>query len=111
MTGEPEGPIDFNALAKEALAETYDPRAQRCWPWSHRWTMWEQAENAKGAFQTRRCTGCGYMQRARLHGGHVHSWKTIEKREIVREHGAIPTGVMYTLECRGCGELWKKVIG
>ena len=33
--------IDLRRLAEEAAREAYSPRAQHCWPWSHRWTMWE----------------------------------------------------------------------
>lgn len=44
-------------LAEEAAREVYSPRAQACWPWSHRWTMWRPWEDA--GLQRRRCVRCG----------------------------------------------------
>lgn len=60
-----EAPIDLKKLAEEAAREAYTPRAERCWPWSHRWTMWRPSVLAGGfvssSFQRRRCLRCGWI--------------------------------------------------
>ena len=50
--------IDLRRLAEEAAREAYSPRAQHCWPWSHRWTMWEP-NGRYSMYQRRRCVRCG----------------------------------------------------
>ena len=49
---------ELKTLAEEAVRTAYDPRAQRCWPWSHAWTMWKE-ESRFSYFQRRRCVKCG----------------------------------------------------
>lgn len=59
-------PLDeLRQLVNEASHESYDPRAKKCWPWSHQWTMWK--ERNKPGFvslkcQMRHCVKCGKMQ-------------------------------------------------
>ena len=56
--------VDLQKLVAEAMAETPDPRAARCWGW-HSWSMWQM-----GTFTTRfgdktqhrRCCRCGRWQ-------------------------------------------------
>jgi hypothetical protein len=49
---------DLRRLAKEAAREIYSPRAEKCWLWFHRWTMWE-ANYDGSLYQRRRCMRCG----------------------------------------------------
>jgi hypothetical protein len=51
-------PDDMKALVEEAQRTAYDPRARRCWPWSHQWTMWRPVRVLQ-VFQQRRCVRCG----------------------------------------------------
>jgi hypothetical protein len=56
--------VDFQRLAKEAAAETYSPRAQRCWLW-HQWTMWETKPSKTYnslVIAQRSCIRCGRPQ-------------------------------------------------
>lgn len=96
-------PVDFGALAKEALAETYNPRARRCWPWSHEWTMWETS--ADGREQNRRCIGCGRIQKNVLVKTCQHRWTTIERSKVWGSSREYPTGVVYIQKCDGCGKI------
>ena len=49
---------ELRNLVKEAAAEAYVETSSNCWPWSHRWTMWEQ-EVQYSMFQYRHCVKCG----------------------------------------------------
>jgi hypothetical protein len=56
---------DLRNLATEAAREAYDPRAARCWPWSHEWTMWK--ERIRPGYShisclARRCVRCGKIK-------------------------------------------------
>jgi hypothetical protein len=53
-----EEQIDLRRLAEQAAREAYSPRAEFCWPWSHRWTMWTR-ETRWSLYQRRRCVRCG----------------------------------------------------
>lgn len=57
-------PIDLKKLAEEAAATAYEPRAKKCFPWSHQWTMWEYVNSLK-LDQTRRCVRCGLRKEKR----------------------------------------------
>lgn len=57
-----DGTVDFRKLAQEAAAEVYSPRAGRCWPWNHQWSMWEIGPRPGFLFlqcESRRCLRCG----------------------------------------------------
>lgn len=55
-----------------------ETKAKKCWPWSHSWTFWQQAEgftHNRGTGQTedacvqvRQCTKCGFSQIEGLRG-------------------------------------------
>jgi hypothetical protein len=94
-------PIDFSKLAKEAAAESYNPRATRCWPWTHAWTMWQKIDH--GNKQERRCTGCGKVHIKVLSKAHEHTWKTIEMATMwSTPRGQLPIGWTYIQECIYC---------
>ena len=58
--------VDLRKLAEEAAGTVYDPRAKKCWPWSHRWTMWAVGRHPAyptiQAVDIRRCLRCGKTQ-------------------------------------------------
>jgi hypothetical protein len=62
--------LDFEALAKTAAAEHTVTDYARCWPWSHRWTLWMTCNRASDAStskgQQRRCVLCGKYQLVRF---------------------------------------------
>lgn len=87
----------LDKLIAETKEQTYDPRAQRCWPWWHTWTMWS---NISARQQGRRCVCCGLEQRRSL--PHLCVWVTGYKRDIT--HNAKPIGIVYYQHCDGCGE-------
>jgi hypothetical protein len=98
------GPINLKALIEEAAAETYNPRAKRCWWWSHEWTMWQA--DASGRSQTRRCVGCGRIARKVLAAGCSHSWVTESKHDIMDAKSSVTlrVGVAYYQRCICCGD-------
>lgn len=56
---------NLRELAEQAARETYSPRAKKCWPWSHAWTMWETHRRPGWPYdvcQMRRCVRCGKFQ-------------------------------------------------
>ena len=61
-----EDQVDLRKLAEEAAQAVYDPRAKRCWPWNHKWTMWQVGRNPTWprlyASDIRRCLQCGKTQ-------------------------------------------------
>ena len=101
MAEEPK--TDFQALAKEAAGEGYDPRAKRCWPWSHAWTMWEK--DGSGEWQTRRCVRCGKEKYHRLVKVHAHKWKCVREGPIMCEGRVNPVGHYEDQRCAVCGAL------
>ena len=55
-------------LVAEAMAETPDPRAGRCW-FTHRWSMWQTGVFVRQfgePLQHRRCCRCGKWRVATL---------------------------------------------
>ncbi len=99
-----EADFDFNQLAAEAAKTAYDPRARRCWPWSHEWTMWQE----EPAFQrqSRRCLNCGRMQASSLKRVCVHGeWTLLAKGNITSPGASKPSGHYWTRECGLCAEI------
>lgn len=72
---------DLDKLIEEA--QTYNPRAQSCWPWWHAWAMWGSVNVHQ---QSRRCVRCGLEQRRAL------------------AHACTVIGMVYYQHCNGCGE-------
>lgn len=93
---------DLDKLIEEAQAQTYNPRAQRCWPWWHAWTMWG-GDNARQ--QSRRCVRCGLEQRLAL--AHVCKWVTDHQRNVTNPDGHC-YGIAYYQHCDGCGDRRRK---
>ena len=58
MGDETSGLAELRRLAMDAAREAPTPRALKCWPWSHRWTMW-QPDFQGSICQRRRCLRCG----------------------------------------------------
>lgn len=99
--------IDFHKLAEEAKTHAYDPRAKRCWPWSHEWTMWER--DSTGREQSRRCLRCGKERIVTLTRTCVHIWKTYQKSEVWSEVGGkFPIGVAHMQQCAKCGDVRRR---
>lgn len=94
-------PLDFKALAEEAARTAYDPRAERCWPWSHEWTMWQP--NPGGRHQKRRCVRCGVSQGKRLSAVCAHDWRRIDDGRTTNKGGEI-IGFWYMYRCSHCCE-------
>jgi hypothetical protein len=105
MTDEP---VDFAALAAEAAKTAYDPRAKRCWPWSHQWTMWETERT--GRQQTRRCTGCGKTAVSQLRRTCDHEWRTLNAVSLFSrtDYGGkedLPFARALDQQCTKCGDI------
>lgn len=63
MVGEAN--ISIKNLIEEATREAYSPRAKKCWPWSHAWTMYKLGEHPTYrtiTVQSRRCVRCGRLK-------------------------------------------------
>lgn len=103
MTDEPK--IDFKALAKEAAASTYNPRAKRCWL-LHQWSMWETSPDQRT--QGRRCLKCGKIQRNTLEKVHTHKWRETARSNLMRTNTELPVGVVVFLKCDQCGEVHRR---
>jgi endonuclease III len=63
-TENPDEPVDLAKLVAEAVDEAYSPRALKCWPWQHQWTMWSLQIIQFGNYipkqrQIRQCLRCG----------------------------------------------------
>lgn len=93
--------FDFSKLVSEATSEAYDPRARRCWPWSHAWTMWQ--ENPCDASQSRRCTACGLVSVCRTGAKPVHDWATERQGNILNGRKQ-PIGTYKEQRCTMCAE-------
>jgi hypothetical protein len=104
MSEEP--PVNLRLLIDEAAAQTYNPRARKCWPWWHEWTMWETEKGQR--YQTRHCVGCGLAVRNVLAKECVHIWRTIEKARIMEKGNDLPIGRNYYQQCDECGDCRKK---
>lgn len=103
MTDEPK--IDFKALAEEAAASTYNPRAKRCWL-LHQWSMWETPPDQRT--QGRRCLKCGKIQRNTLEKVHTHKWTTYETRDVYNSTSKRPIAVAHLQRCDQCGEIRRR---
>jgi len=103
MTDEPT--IDSNALAEEAAASTYNPRAKRCW-FFHDWSMWETREDQR--LQGRRCLRCGKIQRNIIEKVHVHKWTETSRSDLIDQNHKNPIGVVVFLKCAQCGEVRRR---
>jgi hypothetical protein len=60
-----EGHIDLKKLAQDAMREAYSPRAKKCWPWSHEWTMWALERHPLYVtleVHRRQCLRCGKIR-------------------------------------------------
>src|SRR6185437_7002572 len=89
---------NFQDLAIEAAETTYDPRAKRCLPFLHTWSMWERSGRIQ---QERRCVSCGLHQIrtiTRCWGRHV--WETLATTSKVK--GGKKIGKIYHQECENC---------
>lgn len=100
---------DFKKLVEEAANETYNPRARRCWPWSHEWTMWETVRG--GRQQVRRCVGCGKEQFT-LARACLHQWVTYNTAQMLPAVNGevvsdVPLGVRHLQRCKHCGDARK----
>lgn len=96
--------FDFRQLAQEAARSVYDPRAARCWPWSHAWTMWAPDQSRR--FQARRCTKCGKTVLSTLADECAHRWKTVAEGRILDEDRN-PVGTFHNQQCQVCGDMRK----
>jgi hypothetical protein len=101
---------DFQALVEESIQERYDPRARRCRPWSHEWSMWQV--EITGRRQIRRCVGCGKMQVRQVSRKCCHVWSTVEQYWV---SGPVPNargyeGVAYMQKCERCGDMRRKQV-
>lgn len=96
---------EFRKLADEAAAETYDPRAGRCFPFLHQWSMWDR----DGVYQFRRCIRCGKWQIGQLVSVWAscrHAWDTIQDFDLHSpDHPGYTVGRVYRQCCRHCGEV------
>jgi hypothetical protein len=108
MTDEADQhPIDLRKLAEEAADAAYDPRAKRCWPWSHEWTMWVTDQH--GRSQDRRCLRCGRKQINVLVTSCAHRWETISENPVFGpESDKRAIGFAYSQKCTECGDLRRK---
>ena len=99
---------DFRSLVEEALQSAYDPRARRCRPWSHEWTMWLLSpDNRK---QSRRCVGCGKTQFKTVAKECLHSWSILEQRDVWLVGADRPSAVAYFQSCRWCGDVRRREV-
>ncbi|MGE0221751.1 MAG: hypothetical protein AB7F35_09950 [Acetobacteraceae bacterium] len=100
--------VDFRKLALEAAAEVYSPRARRCRPWSHVWTMWET--DAGGLYQARRCVGCGKEVRRQLARACSHHWETTSVMNLVSPDTRVrhPIGEIHIQRCWKCGDVQRR---
>jgi len=106
---EPAGPVDFQALAREAQETTYNPRPNgRCWVFFHDWSMWEPAAIIGDVgSQHRRCLRCGRIQKNVVNKG-VHSehrWETTNKITLVEGEHELPRGMLFIQRCNICGDI------
>ena len=55
--------IDLRRLAEDAVKNAYDPRAKRCMPFHHEWSMWTVSPSLiytmTEEIHRRRCVRCG----------------------------------------------------
>lgn len=98
-----DGLEEFRKLADEAAAETYDPRAGRCLPFFHRWSMWDR----DGFYQFRRCMRCGKWQIGTLTWGQCrHHWANIHESPLFGDmNGKTTVGHIYRQSCDHCGDI------
>lgn len=101
---------EFRKLAAKAAGEAYDPRADRCFPFCHRWSMWDR----DGFYQFRRCIRCGKWQTrcvVSLFAPCRHMWDTFNEtdlRDPFQPNASI--GRVYRQHCRHCGDYRSKTL-